>query len=102
MAIAILIYLEEGFFVIDAQSDSLAKIAVITLAREHNFNISGGALLPELILMTLAFKKIQPLPTLFAGAALGACLPYLCSGKAFSPRLTMQTSVMLFRPLLLK
>merc|ERR1712138_274808 len=60
MVLAFLIYLGVGFFVIDAQSVSFAKIAGITSALEDNFTVTGWALLPALVVMGLALKKIPP------------------------------------------
>ncbi|AGH44405.1 Na+/H+ antiporter, NhaC family protein [Paraglaciecola psychrophila 170] len=59
MLIALIIYLLVGFFVIDTQSISFEKINDITNALDENFYISGWVLLPALIVMGLAIKKIS-------------------------------------------
>lgn len=50
MVLAFLIYLGVGFFVIDAQSVSFAKIAGITSALEDNFTVTGGRYCQRLLL----------------------------------------------------
>lgn len=82
MVLAFLIYLGVGFFVIDAQSVSFAKIAGITSALEDNFTVTGWALLPALVVMGLALKKIPPLPALFAGAVVGGAFAMFMQGQS--------------------
>ncbi len=81
MLIALVIYIAVGFFVIDTQSVSFAKIAGITNALEDNFYISPWALLPAVVVMALALKKCPPLPSLFAGVVVGSAMAMITQGQ---------------------
>ncbi|MBD3587368.1 Na+/H+ antiporter NhaC [Salinimonas sp. HHU 13199] len=82
MVIAFLIYLAVGFLVIDAESVSFEKIEGITTALQDNFYISGWALLPALIVMGLALKKLPPLPSLFVGVLAGGAFAMVAQGQS--------------------
>jgi len=57
----------------DAQSDS-AALQQLVETLEQNFNISFFALLPLVVVMYMAYKKVPPLPTILFGALLGGVL----------------------------
>ena len=54
-------------------SDSLA-LQQLMATLEQNFNISAIALLPLIVVLYMAYKKIPPLPTILFGALLGGVL----------------------------
>ncbi|MBB3232395.1 Na+/H+ antiporter NhaC family protein, partial [Halomonas stenophila] len=66
MLIAFVIYLVAGFTLIDDQAASFDKITAITAALEANFTISPWLLLPALLVIVLAVKRMPPIPSLFA------------------------------------
>jgi len=57
----------------ETQSDSLA-LQQLMATLEQNFNISGFALLPLIVVLYMAYKKIPPLPTILFGALLGGVM----------------------------
>uniref|UniRef100_A0A486XJL2 Malate Na(+) symporter n=1 Tax=Rheinheimera sp. BAL341 TaxID=1708203 RepID=A0A486XJL2_9GAMM len=63
------------FTVIGFNSDvtaDLARIDEISAVLQNNFSISFMALIPLLVLLTMAIKKVPAFPTVFIGAILGA------------------------------
>ena len=82
MLIAFVIYLGVGFFVIDTQSVSFEKIEGITTALQDNFDVSLWALLPALVVMGLALKKLPPLPSLFVGVLVGGAYAMIMQGQS--------------------
>ncbi|AXR06325.1 Na+/H+ antiporter NhaC [Salinimonas sediminis] len=82
MLIAFLIYLGVGFFVIDTQSVSFDKIEGITTALTDNFYISLWALLPAVVVMVLALRKLPPLPSLFVGVVVGGAFAMIAQGQS--------------------
>ena len=57
----------------DSTSDSLA-LQQLMETLEQNFNISAFALLPLIVVLYMAYKKIPPLPTILFGALLGGVM----------------------------
>ena len=57
----------------ESQSDSVALQALIGTL-EQSFNISVFALLPLVVVLYMAYKKIPPLPTILFGALLGGVM----------------------------
>ncbi len=57
----------------DSTSDSLA-LQQLMATLEQNFNISAFALLPLVVVLYMAYKKIPPLPTILFGALLGGVM----------------------------
>ena len=57
----------------ESTSDSLA-LQQLMATLEQNFNISAIALLPLIVVLYMAYKKIPPLPTILFGALLGGVL----------------------------
>ncbi|WP_137166197.1 Na+/H+ antiporter NhaC [Salinimonas lutimaris] len=82
MVLAFLIYLGVGYLVIDTQSVSFEKIERITSTLQDNFYISLWALLPALVVMGLALKKLPPLPSLFVGVLVGGAFAMFAQGQS--------------------
>ncbi len=57
----------------ESTSDSLA-LQQLMATLEQNFNISALALLPLVVVLYMAYKKIPPLPTILFGALLGGVM----------------------------
>lgn len=57
----------------ESTSDSLA-LQQLMATLEQNFNISAFALLPLVVVLYMAYKKIPPLPTILFGALLGGVM----------------------------
>ena len=57
----------------DSQADSSSLQALMTTL-DQNFNITAIALLPLVVVLYMAYKKIPPLPTILFGALLGGVL----------------------------
>ncbi|WP_375056055.1 Na+/H+ antiporter NhaC [Zobellella sp. DQSA1] len=72
MLIAFIIYLFAGFSLIGSESASFEKINAITTSLQENFVISPWLLLPALLVIVLAVKRMPPIPSLFAGVLAGA------------------------------
>ena len=80
MLIALTIYLLVGFNLIGAAQVDFSKIEAITNGLESNFNLSLVVLLPPLLVIALALKKMPALPSLFAGVFFGALLAIFYQG----------------------
>ncbi|RTQ96899.1 Na+/H+ antiporter NhaC family protein, partial [Halomonas nitroreducens] len=80
MLIAFVIYLVAGFTLIDGNAASFDKINAITAALEANFTISPWLLLPAVLVIGLAVKRMPPIPSLFAGVLAGAVTALLVQG----------------------
>lgn len=80
MLIAFVIYLVAGFTLIDNQAASFDKIHSITAALQENFTISPWLLLPAVLVIMLAVKRMPPIPSLFAGVLAGAVTAMLVQG----------------------
>ncbi|HEX2140383.1 MAG TPA: Na+/H+ antiporter NhaC, partial [Woeseiaceae bacterium] len=70
--IAMVLFLAVGFGV-DASSD-VGSIEVLQATLDNSFNITLWTLIPLLLVLWLAVRKAPPLPTILAGALLGAVL----------------------------
>ena len=57
----------------DSQADSSSLQALMTTL-DQNFNITAIALLPLVVVLYMAYKKVPPLPTILFGALLGGVL----------------------------
>jgi NhaC family Na+:H+ antiporter len=62
------------------EESSLAKITTITSSLQANFVISPWLLLPALLVIVLAVKRMPPIPSLFAGVLAGAATAMLVQG----------------------
>ena len=80
MLIAFAIYLAVGFTLVDDTGASLQKINTITASLQDNFTISAWLLLPALLVIVLAVKRMPPIPSLFAGVLAGAVTAMLVQG----------------------
>ncbi|MEY3018736.1 MAG: Na+/H+ antiporter NhaC, partial [Pseudomonadota bacterium] len=81
MLIAFVIYLVVGFFMIGSGEASFDKINLITTTLEQHFFISPLLLLPALLVIILAIKKVPPIPALFIGAFVGGITAMLAQGQ---------------------
>lgn len=82
MLIALVIYIFVGFNLIGSNEVDFSKIEAITSGLESNFNISLLVLLPPLLVIVLALKKMPALPSLFAGVVAGALLAIFVQGAS--------------------
>lgn len=80
MLIALGIYLVAGFTLIDDQAASFERINSITAALGENFVISPWLLLPAVLVIVLAIKRMPPIPSLFAGVLAGAVTAMFVQG----------------------
>src|SRR3546814_19165169 len=80
MLIAFAIYLVAGFTLIDADGASFERIDAITSALQANFLISPWLLVPALLVIVLAVKRMPPIPSLFAGVLAGAAAAMIAQG----------------------
>lgn len=71
MLVAFAVYLFAGYALIDGGGASFEKINGITSALQDNFMISPWLLLPALLVIVLAVKRMPPIPALFAGVLAG-------------------------------
>ncbi len=60
----------------DSQADSSSLQALMTTL-DQNFNITAIALLPLVVVLYMAYKKVPPLPTILFGALMGGVLAVL-------------------------
>lgn len=88
MLIALAIYLVAGFTLIEGNGASFEKINAITTALEANFTISAWLLLPALLVIVLAVKRMPPIPSLFAGVLAGAGFAIAVQGAGVHELLT--------------
>ena len=64
------------FAIVGLGTDSTADASALDLLKstlDQNFNISIVAMLPLVVVLYMAYKKIPPLPTILFGAMLGRC-----------------------------
>lgn len=80
MLAAFAIYLIAGFTLIGSDDASFQKINTITASLQDSFVISPWLLLPPLLVIVLAVKRMPPIPSLFAGALAGAVAAMLVQG----------------------
>src|SRR3546814_18297087 len=79
--IAFAIYLVAGFTLIDADGASFERIDAITSALQANFLISPWLLVPALLVIVLAVKRMPPIPSLFAGVLAGGAAAMIAQGS---------------------
>jgi Na+:H+ antiporter, NhaC family len=82
MLIALVIYIFVGFNLIGSNEVDFSKIEAITNGLDSNFNLSLFVLLPPLLVIVLALKRMPALPSLFAGVAAGALLAVFVQGAS--------------------
>ena len=92
MLVALVIYTVAGFTIIDADGSSFEKIEGITSALQANFWISPVLLLPALLVIGLAVRKQPPIPSLFAGVAVGGLMAMLFQGVGLHEVFTFANS----------
>jgi NhaC family Na+:H+ antiporter len=80
MLIALVIYLVAGFTLIDGGDASFEKITAITDTLDKNFIITPWLLLPAVLVIFLAVKRMPPIPSLFAGVLAGAVTAVVVQG----------------------
>lgn len=80
MLIALVIYLVAGYTMIDDQTASFERINAITDSLQANFAISPWLLLPALLVIVLAVKRMPPIPSLFAGVLAGGATAMIAQG----------------------
>lgn len=92
MLIAFVIYLFAGYVLIDTGDVSFARIEGITTALQENFYISPVLLLPALLVIVLAVKRMPPIPSLFAGVIAGGATAMLAQGAGLHDVFTYANS----------
>lgn len=92
MLIAFVIYLVAGFTMIDDATASFERIDAITSALQANFTISAWLLLPAVLVIVLAVKRMPPIPSLFAGVLAGAVTAMMVQGVGVHDVLTYANS----------
>ncbi len=92
MLIALAIYIIAGFTLIDTSQVSFERIEAITGALNDAFWISPIMLLPALLVIVLAIMKKPPIPTLFAGAVVGAVMAMIFQGVSLHDTFTYANS----------
>lgn len=92
MLIALVIYLVAGFTLIDNDNGSFDRINAITSSLQNNFEISAWLLLPALVVLVLAVRRMPPIPSLFAGVLAGAAVAMFTQGAGVHDVLTYANS----------
>jgi NhaC family Na+:H+ antiporter len=92
MLIALGIYIVVGFFVIGNNPVSFEKIDAITTELDMHFAISPVLLLPTVLVIVLAIKKVPPIPSLFIGVVAGAVLAMAVQGHSLHDVFTYANS----------
>ena len=92
MLIALVIYLVAGFTLIDNDNGSFDRINAITSSLQNNFEISAWLLLPALVVLVLAVRRMPPIPSLFAGVLAGAAVAMFTQGAGIHDVLTYANS----------
>lgn len=82
MVIAVLIYLLAGFSLLGDESTSLARIAAINNGLTEHFILSWWTVLPVVLVIGLAVKRMPAIPVLFAGVILGGLAAMLLQGAS--------------------
>lgn len=86
MLIALVIYAFAGGA--DAGEGSLARIVSIREGLDATFDLGLWQILPLLVILTLAFLKVSPIPALFTATCLGGVIAMLTQGASFHDVLT--------------
>ncbi|MDH3923019.1 MAG: Na+/H+ antiporter NhaC [Xanthomonadales bacterium] len=80
MLIAFAIYVFAGFGLTGSGQVDFSNIETITAGLSAHFILSPALLLPPLLVIALAIKRMPALPSLFAGVLLGALLAFFVQG----------------------
>lgn len=80
MAIALSIYLLAGLVLVGPDSIAVDRIHTITASLTEHFVISPLLLLPPIVVIVLATRKVPPIPSLFAGVLTGGAAAFLAQG----------------------
>ena len=81
MLIAFVIYLFAGYNLVDGRPVDFGKIDSITRGLEQNFTLTWVTLLPAVLVLVLALRKMPAIPSLFAGAVAGAVIAMTVQGS---------------------
>jgi NhaC family Na+:H+ antiporter len=92
MLIALIIYIVVGFFVIGSEQASFEKIEAITSTLQEHFNISPVLLIPAILVLILAIKKVPPIPALFIGVVIGGILAMMAQNQGLHDIFTYANS----------
>ncbi len=92
MLIALVIYTIVGFFIIGDGEASFGKINLITSTLEQHFYISPVLLIPAVLVIILAIKKMPPIPSLFIGAVVGGIMAMLTQNQGLHDIFTFANS----------
>lgn len=83
MLIALVAYLYVGFNVIKVSDIDFSTIQALTTGLENNFVLSPILLIPVILVIILAIKKMPAIPTLFAGVLVSLILTMVVQGKDY-------------------
>lgn len=72
----------------DASADSLERIELIKNGLTESFDFSFWQILPLLVVIAMAFKRVSPIPALFSGAMVGGLVAILDQGASIHNALT--------------
>ncbi|QDY70685.1 Na+/H+ antiporter NhaC [Qingshengfaniella alkalisoli] len=92
MLAALAVYLFAGYALIDPAGGSFERINAITSALQDNFLISPWLLLPALLVIFLAVRRMPPIPSLFAGVLAGGLAAMLSQGATLHELFTYGNS----------
>ncbi|EXJ12469.1 Na+/H+ antiporter NhaC [Nitrincola nitratireducens] len=92
MLIAFVIYLVAGMYLMGSGDVSSTRIDAITSALQEHFVISPWLLLPALVVIILAAKRMPPIPSLFAGILLGGVAAMFVQGNGLHDVFTYSNS----------
>ncbi len=81
MLIAFVIYVIAGYNLVDGRPVDFGKIESITRGLEQNFTLTWVTLLPAVLVLVLALRKMPAIPSLFAGAVAGAVIAMTVQGS---------------------
>ena len=80
--IAVLLYALVGFFLAPDASHAIIELSSLTSALNKQFVLGVHLLIPLLILLIMAYKRIPALPTIFTGALIGAVFALIFQRQA--------------------
>src|SRR3546814_12798666 len=90
--LAFSIYLVACFTIIAADGASFGRIDAIPSALQANFLISPWLLVPALLVIVLAVKRMPPIPSLFAGVLAGGAAAMIAQGSGLHDIFTYANS----------
>ncbi|PAU78648.1 Na+/H+ antiporter NhaC [Halovibrio salipaludis] len=82
MAIALVLYGIAGFWLIDDQAASFERIAAINEGLSSSFTLSWWTVLPVILVIAMAVKRLPALPVLFTGVLLGGLTAVIFQGAS--------------------